>query len=145
MQPLGAEATGRSFDLVLSDEFRGGEKDFKVNSNRWNNLLQEHRPRAGINIPMYYQDNNWIENDNLVQQWRYDEDTDIYSSGKIDSKGIYSPVFGWYEVRMEIVDVNGSQSAFWLWPENGKLDYYRLNHSFFHRQLDKVALLSTLI
>jgi hypothetical protein len=51
---------------------------------------------------MYYPGNNWVEGGNLFQQWRHDEDVDIYSSARIDTDGKYSPIYGWYEVSMQV-------------------------------------------
>ena len=86
MQPLGAEKSGRRFDLVLSDEFKSVEKCFEVNPYRWNSRLMEQHERDGLSHPpMFYPNNNWLENDKLVQQWTHDEITDIYSSGRIDT------------------------------------------------------------
>ena len=43
--------------------------------------------------------------------------------GRMDTKGINSPVYGWFEARMETVPTNGIMSAWWMWPDNGTWDY----------------------
>ena len=88
-------------------------------------MAQHERPGSDHETitPWFLQNNVWMENGNLVIQFAYNSTDDIYSAGRIDTSGKLSPIFGWFEINMQIVPVCGSQSAFWLWPENGLIDY----------------------
>ena len=46
-----------------------------------------------------------------------------YASGRISSTGLVSPLYGFFEARFETLPVEGMQSAWWLWAENGLWNY----------------------
>ena len=48
---------------------------------------------------------------------------DRYISGRISTAGLVSPIYGFYEARLDTLPVEGMQSAWWLWAENGTWNY----------------------
>ena len=48
---------------------------------------------------------------------------DRYISGRISTAGLVSPIYGFYEARLDTLPVEGMQSAWWLWAENGLWNY----------------------
>ena len=46
-----------------------------------------------------------------------------YASGRISTTGLVSPLYGFFEARFETLPVEGMQSAWWLWAENGLWNY----------------------
>ena len=48
---------------------------------------------------------------------------DRYISGRISTAGLVSPIYGFFEARLDTLPVEGMQSAWWLWAENGLWNY----------------------
>ena len=46
-----------------------------------------------------------------------------YVSGRVSTTGIVSPLYGFFEARLDTLPVEGMQSAWWLWAENGLWNY----------------------
>ena len=87
--------------------------------------MEQHERAGPIHEPFtpeFRQNNVWMEDGKMVIQFAYDTSDDVYSAGRIDTSGKLSPLYGWFEIKMQIVPVHGTQSAFWLWPENGLFD-----------------------
>ena len=47
----------------------------------------------------------------------------FFSSGRVDTNGLFSPVYGWFEARLDTVPTDGVQTAWWMWPDNGLWNY----------------------
>ena len=69
-------------------------------------------------------------NGNLIQTVDKIDDVDDdgnpisrYVSGRVSTTGIVSPLYGFFEARLDTLPVEGMQSAWWLWAENGLWNY----------------------
>ena len=132
---VGNEFEGKSYELVYSDEFNGP----LLNTNKWHLRDEAYKVRkiyeTGQEIPTVYEPkHNYVENGNLVQQWVRNPDPSdpsdplgmnpyFFSSGRVDTNGIFSPIYGWFEARLDTVPTNGIQTAWWMWPDNGLWNY----------------------
>ena len=132
---VGNEFEGKSYELVYSDEFNGA----LLNTNKWHLRDEAYKVRkiyeTGQEIPTVYEPkHNYVENGSLVQQWVRNPDPSdpsdplgmnpyFFSSGRVDTNGIFSPIYGWFEARLDTVPTNGVQTAWWMWPDNGLWNY----------------------
>jgi len=133
---VGLEHQGRHYELYFSDEFNGPA----LNSNKWHisNELSKVRKiyETQTDVPTAYQARNSYTdgNGNLVQRWLKNPDPESeddpedfwgawFSAGKITTKGIFSPIYGWFEAKIDTVPTNGCQTAWWLWPDNALWNY----------------------
>ena len=47
-----------------------------------------------------------------------------FAAGNINTSGLLSPLYGFYEARLDTLPGgDGMLSAWWLWPENGLWNY----------------------
>lgn len=109
------------WNLVWQDEFNAKE----LSPKKWNVLLREtskHNERQ-----YYVPDDVYIENDCLRLRSRVrDYGTQHYTSGRVDTSGKFSPVYGKFEIRAKLPSGKGLWPAHWLYPQNRNWPMERL-------------------
>lgn len=132
---LGAPAEGLS--LEWSDEFEGTA----LNRDIWN--VEVNGSGCGNNELEFYVDNPdnvRVHDGNLVLTARRIPHRDKeFTSGRINTLGKYSPLYGVIEARIKLpVTANGLWPAFWMmgddirekgWPYCGETDIMEMGHS----------------
>jgi beta-glucanase (GH16 family) len=99
--------------LVWKDEFDERE----LSPKKWNVLVRE---RSKHNELQYYlPDEVYVENDCLRLRSRVrDFGSQHYTSGRVDTRGKFSPVYGRFEIRAKLPGGKGLWPAHWLYPQN---------------------------
>jgi beta-glucanase (GH16 family) len=99
--------------LVFSDEFDG-----KILSPaRWNVLVREHSKHNELQY--YVSDDVYVENGSLRLRSRIrDFGSQHYTSGRVDTRGKFSPLYGRFEIRAKLPSGKGLWPAHWLYPQN---------------------------
>lgn len=99
--------------LVWQDEFEGKTPD----AAKWNILIRE---RSKHNELQYYvPDDVTIEKGCLRLRSRIRNFGPMkYTSGRVDTKGKYAPVYGRFEIRAKLPGGKGIWPAHWLYPQN---------------------------
>lgn len=125
--PLGASGqtatrpAGGEWKLVWADEFDGKE----LSGKKWNVLLRE---QSKHNERQYYvPDEAYVENGCLRLRSRIrNYGSQRYTSGRVDTSGKFSPVYGRFEIRAKLPGGQGLWPAHWLYPQNRNWELERL-------------------
>lgn len=115
-QPNLTTPTGDNWVLEFSDEFNA------FDPNKWNITVstRTRAPRWDKGIQQWYwvKENVSVADGKLVLKVTKPNSFAMHCSS-IDTKNIYEPKFGYYEVRMQIAPVaNAIHTAFWLQGHN---------------------------
>ena len=99
--------------LVWQDEFNERE----LSPKKWNVLTREQSKHNELQY--YVPDEVYIENDCLrLRSRKRDYGTQHYTSGRVDTSGKFSPVYGRFEIRAKLPGGKGLWPAHWLYPQN---------------------------
>lgn len=102
-----------SWTLVWSDEFNGARLD----QAKWNVLLREQSKHGELQY--YVPDEVYVKNGLLHLRSRVRSyGSKNFTSGRIDTKGKFSPVYGRFEIRAKLPGGKGIWPALWLYPQN---------------------------
>jgi beta-glucanase (GH16 family) len=113
---LHGQAPGQRSDgwsLVWQDEFNGDRLD----TTKWNVLIRE---QSKHNERHYYvPDEVFVENGFLrIRSRERTYGSMKYTSGRLDTRGKFAPVYGRFEVRAKLPGGKGLWPAHWLYPQN---------------------------
>ncbi len=109
--------------LVWHDEFSGTSLD----TTKWNVLLREHSKHNELQY--YVPDEVYVENGLLRLRSRLRKYGDMeYTSGRLDTRGKYAPVYGRFEIRARLPSGKGLWPAHWLYPQNRNWQMEMLMH-----------------
>lgn len=102
-----------NWKLVWQDEFNGTRLD----TNKWNVLIRENSKHNELQY--YVPDEVYVENGLLrirsrVRKYGPKE----YTSGRLDTKGKFAPVYGRFEIRAKLPNGKGLWPAHWLYPQD---------------------------
>ncbi len=99
--------------LIWQDEFEGARLD----TSKWNVLIRE---QSKHNERQYYlPDEVWIEKGILRIRSRVRAYGSMrYTSGRLDTRGHFAPVYGRFEIRAKLPGGKGLWPAHWLYPQN---------------------------
>ncbi|MFA6539991.1 MAG: glycoside hydrolase family 16 protein, partial [Bacteroidota bacterium] len=107
------ETDHAKWNLVWSDEFNGDRLD----QTKWNVLLREQSKHGELQY--YVPDEVYVENGLLrVRSRARSYGSMKYTSGRLDTKGKFSPVYGRFEMRAKLPGGKGIWPAYWLYPQN---------------------------
>ena len=110
-QPQPRASTG--WKLVWHDEFEGRSLD----TSKWNVLLREHSKHNELQY--YLPDEVYVENGILRLRSRVRSYGSMkYTSGRLDTRGKFAPVYGRFEIRAKLPAGKGLWPAHWLYPQN---------------------------
>jgi beta-glucanase (GH16 family) len=99
--------------LVWQDDFNGKRLD----TSKWNVLLREQSKHGELQY--YLPDEVYIENGILRLRSRVRAyGTMKYTSGRLDTRGKFAPVYGRFEIRAKLPAGKGLWPAHWLYPQN---------------------------
>jgi beta-glucanase (GH16 family) len=99
--------------LVWQDEFDGERLD----SSKWNVLLREQSKHAELQY--YLPDEVYVENGVLrIRSQLRSYGSQKYTSGRLDTRGKFSPTYGRFEIRAKLPGGRGLWPAHWLYPQN---------------------------
>jgi beta-glucanase (GH16 family) len=99
--------------LVWQDEFNGKRLD----TSKWNVLLREQSKHGELQY--YLPDEVYIENGILRLRSRVRAYGGMkYTSGRLDTRGKFSPIYGRFEIRAKLPVGKGLWPAHWLYPQN---------------------------
>ena len=111
---LGQKQTNQqdSWKLVWQDEFNGSRLD----TSKWNVLIRENSKHGELQY--YVPDEVSVGNGVLrigshVRKYGSRE----FTSGRLDTKGKYAPVYGRFEIRAKLPLGKGIWPAHWLYPQ----------------------------
>ena len=103
----------RAWMLVWSDEFNGE----RVDTSKWNVLLRETSKHNELQY--YLPDEVFIEKGSLRMRSRARSfGSQHYTSGRLDTRGKFAPVYGRFEIRAKLPSGKGLWPAHWLYPQN---------------------------
>jgi beta-glucanase (GH16 family) len=105
--------TENDWELVWEDDFNGTGLDL----GKWNVLLRETSKHHELQY--YVPDEVYVENGLLrlrsqVRKYGSKE----YTSGRLDTKNKFAPVYGRFEIRGKLPVGKGIWPAYWLYPQN---------------------------
>ena len=102
---------GNDYKIAWRDEFNNTSLD----NNSWNYIENQ---MSGVNNKTSVVNSDAVSttNGNLIIQPSYDENN--YYGGEISTRGKMSYRYGYVEARMQIPDINGFLSAFWMRTTN---------------------------
>lgn len=116
--PLVSQQSQRHHDppgwkLIWQDEFKGERLD----SKKWNVLIREESKH---NERQYYlPDEVWLEKGVLrIRSQVRSYGSMKYTSGRLDTRGKFAPVYGRFEIRAKLPAGKGMWPAHWLYPEH---------------------------
>ncbi|HLN54748.1 MAG TPA: glycoside hydrolase family 16 protein [Bacteroidales bacterium] len=99
--------------LVWQDNFNGNGPD----NRKWNILIRETSKHNELQY--YIPEEVAVANGLLRITGRKQKyGSKEYTSGRIDTKSKFSPVYGRYEIRAKLPGGQGIWPAFWLYPQN---------------------------
>jgi len=99
--------------LVWHDEFSGKRLD----TAKWNVLIRENSKHNELQY--YVPDEVYVENGFLRIRSRVRKyGSKEYTSGRLDTKGKFAPVYGRFEIRAKLPDGKGLWPAHWLYPQD---------------------------
>lgn len=107
--------TGKAngWNLCWSDEFNGDRLDM----SKWNILLREQSKHHELQY--YLPDEVYVENGMLRIRSRERKFGSMeFTSGRLDTKGKFAPVYGRFEIRARLPSGKGLWPAHWLYPQN---------------------------
>jgi beta-glucanase (GH16 family) len=103
----------RAWKLVWSDEFTGARLDAK----KWNVLVREQSKHGELQY--YVPDEVYLEHGVLRMRTRVRSYGPMkYTSGRLDTRGKFAPVYGRFEIRAKLPAGKGLWPAHWLYPQN---------------------------
>jgi beta-glucanase (GH16 family) len=106
-------AAPKGWKLVWQDEFNGKALDAK----KWNVLLREQSKHNELQY--YVPDEVYVEGGSLHLRSRVRTYGPMkYTSGRLDTRGKFSPVYGRFEIRAKLPAGKGLWPAHWLYPQN---------------------------
>src|ERR1700709_1431426 len=110
-EPAAAKSNG--WELVWQDEFN--EKE--LSPEKWNVLTRE---QSKHNERQYYlPDEVYVQDGCLrLRSRKRDFGTQHFTSGRVDTSGKFSPVYGRFEIRGRLPGGKGLWPADWLYPQN---------------------------
>ncbi|MBP7460033.1 MAG: glycoside hydrolase family 16 protein [Candidatus Delongbacteria bacterium] len=106
--------------LIWQDEFNGKKLDGK----KWNVLLREQSKHNELQY--YVPDEVYVENGYLRIRSRIRTYGSMaYTSGRLDTRDKFSPVYGRFEIRAKLPGGQGLWPAHWLYPQkrNWEMEY----------------------
>ncbi len=119
--------------LIWQDEFNGQA----VDSAKWNILLREQSKHNELQY--YVPDEVYIENGCLRIRSRVrDFGTKHYTSGRLDTKDKFAPVYGRFEIRAKLPGGQGLWPAHWLYPQNRDWRMERLMEDAVEKGLERL-------
>jgi len=98
--------------LVWQDEFNGKSLD----NTKWNVLIRETSKHGELQYYVpdeVYTENGYLRIRSRVRKYGSKE----YTSGRLDTDGKYSPVYGRFEIRARLPGGQGLWPAHWLYPQ----------------------------
>jgi len=105
--------SARNWALVWSDEFNGE----RVDTSKWNVLLRETSKHNELQY--YLPDEVFVEQGALHMRSRVRSfGSKRYTSGRLDTRGKFAPVYGRFEIRAKLPNGKGLWPAHWLYPQN---------------------------
>jgi beta-glucanase (GH16 family) len=111
--PLKHSESKNSWEMVWSDEFSGD----KLDTGKWNVLTREHSKHDELQY--YVPDEVYVENGLLRLRSRIRKFGSMeYTSGRLDTKDKFAPVYGRFEIRARLPAGKGLWPAHWLYPQN---------------------------
>ncbi len=103
----------KGWKLVWQDEFNGKRLD----TSKWNVLLREQSKHNELQY--YLPDEVYVENGTLHLRSRVRSYGSMkYTSGRLDTKGKFAPIYGRFEIRAKLPGGKGLWPAHWLYPQN---------------------------
>ena len=106
-------APPKGWKLVWRDEFDGKRLD----AGKWNVLLREQSKHNELQY--YVPDEVHVERGILRLRSRGRSYGSMkYTSGRLDTRGKFSPVYGRFEIRAKLPAGKGLWPAHWLYPQN---------------------------
>ncbi len=110
---LSQEQPKSDWRLVWQDEFNGGRLD----TTKWNILLREQSKHNELQY--YLPDEVYVENGILrIRSRERAYGSQKYTSGRLDTRGKFSPTYGRFEIRAKLPGGRGLWPAHWLYPQN---------------------------
>ncbi|RJP62471.1 MAG: glycoside hydrolase family 16 protein [Ignavibacteriales bacterium] len=107
--------------LIWSDEFSGKQPD----TAKWNILIRETSKHKELQY--YVPDEVFIEKGMLrIRSQVRNYGSKEYTSGRLDTKGKFTPVYGRFEIRAKLPAGKGLWPAHWLYPQNRDWQMERL-------------------
>lgn len=99
--------------LVWQDEFNGE----KLDTAKWNVLRRETSKHKELQY--YLPEEVYVEQGVLrIRSSERKYGSQNYTSGRLDTRGKFAPVYGRFEVRAKLPAGNGMWPAHWLYPQN---------------------------
>jgi beta-glucanase (GH16 family) len=109
----GTQHSSTGWKLVWQDEFNGE----RVDAAKWNILLREYSKHNELQY--YVPDEVYIENGSLRLRSRVRTfGSKQYTSGRLDTRGKFTPIYGRFEIRAKLPGGKGLWPAHWLYPQN---------------------------
>jgi beta-glucanase (GH16 family) len=105
--------TESKWKLVWNDEFNGKVLD----SAKWNVLIRETSKHYELQYYVpdeVYKENGLLRIRSRVRKYGSKE----YTSGRLDTKNKFAPVYGRFEIRAKLPAGQGIWPAHWLYPQN---------------------------
>jgi beta-glucanase (GH16 family) len=106
-------APQNNWKLIWQDEFNKSRLD----TGKWNVLIRENSKHGEL---QYYVPDEVSVNNGMLrissQKRRYGSKE--YTSGRLDTKGKFAPVYGRFEIRAKLPSGKGLWPAHWLYPQN---------------------------
>ncbi|HUP89516.1 MAG TPA: glycoside hydrolase family 16 protein [Longimicrobiales bacterium] len=103
----------KGWTLVWSDEFNGT----KLDTTKWNVLTREQSKHDELQF--YLPDEVYLEQGHLRIRSRIrDYGSMKYTSGRLDTSGKFSPVYGRFEIRGKMPNGKGMWPAYWLFMQH---------------------------
>jgi len=102
-----------NWKLIWQDEFNGT----KLDTSKWNVLIRENSKHNELQY--YVPDEVYVENGVLRIRSRIRKyGSKEYTSGRLDTKGKFAPVYGRFEIRAKLPRGKGLWPAHWLYPQD---------------------------
>jgi beta-glucanase (GH16 family) len=102
-----------TWKLVWHDDFDGK----KLDGTKWNVLIREQSKHGELQY--YLPDEVYVEKGMLHLRSRVRSyGSQKYTSGRLDTKGKFSPTYGRFEIRARLPGGKGLWPAHWLYPQN---------------------------
>lgn len=99
--------------LVWHDEF----SEARLDTTKWNVLIRENSKHNELQY--YVPDEVYVENGLLRIRSRVRKyGSKEYTSGRLDTKGKFAPVYGRFEIRAKLPKGKGLWPAHWLYPQD---------------------------